>query len=127
MHCAIHPYGNKNIYCEDWQKETMKQRLKINIKLAKHNFSFQKAVVILICISNLFGEGYYIYQNTPLAINADKEYEQYTRECNKFLMRAGTAGTTGVATGELKKAVSWLKDNYSNESFEYRDLKSNLN
>ncbi len=127
IHCAIYPFGKETMYCKDWEKSTTNQKIMTSIKSVKNNFSHQKAAAVLLCIATLFGESYYTYQNTSLAINADKKYERYTRECNKFLIRAGTAGTTGIATGELKKAVSYLKDNYSNESFEYRDLKSNLN
>lgn len=78
-------------------------------------------------VAIVVGAGWNLYRNVNLGLNADEKYDQYTQECDKFLVTAGTAGTTGLAKEELEKAVSWLKDNYSNESFEYRDLKSNLN
>lgn len=124
IHCTIYPGGKKTKYCNDFSIE--QKNLMIN-KLEKENFSNKKAASVLLGIAGATLLGYSLYQSVPLAINAYKSYDKYTQECGVFLERAGKAGTTGVAEEELERVVNWLSVNYSTESFEYKDLKNNLN
>lgn len=126
IHCGVHPYGREVDYCDDWQKVTLKQKVAMNIKLVADNISYPKAVAIVIAIASTITLGYGIKQNVPLAINALQRYDQYTQKCSMFLKRAGTAGTIGIAEPELGKAVSFLETNHLTQSFEYEDLKANL-
>lgn len=127
IHCAVHPQGKETPYCNDWQKETLKQKLRMNIKSVTDNFSAPIFVAILIGVASTITLGYELKQNIPIAISAVEKYNQYTQECNVFLNRAGTAGTTGIAKPELLRAVSFLETNLLIQSFEYEDLQANLN
>lgn len=126
IHCAVHPQGKEAHYCNDWQKATLNQKVAMNIKSTANSFSYPKAVAIVIAIASTITLGYGLKQNVPLAVNALQKYDQYTQKCSIFLKRAGTAGTTGVAEPELVKAVSFLETNHLTQSFEYKDLKANL-
>lgn len=126
IHCAVHPQGKETPYCHDWQAETLKQKVAVNIRSAANNFSYPIFAAIVIGIASTITLGYGLKQNVPLAINAVKKYNQYTQKCSIFLKRAGTAGTTGIAEPELVKAVSWLETNHLTQSFEYKDLQANL-
>lgn len=124
IHCTIYPDGKKIKYCNDFSVE--QNNAMVN-KLEKDNFSNKKAASVLLGIAGTTLLGYSLYQSVLLAINAYKSYNNYTQYCDIFLVRAGQAGTTGVAKEELEKAVNWLSANYSTQAFEYKDLKGNLN
>lgn len=87
------------------------------------NFAYKKVASVLLVIAAVTTFSYGLYQSISIA---NSDYESY-QECGIFLERAGKAGTTGVAEKELVKAVSCLEANYSTQSFEYKDLKGNLN
>lgn len=127
IHCAVHPQGKETEYCDDWQKETLKQKLTMNIKSMADNFSAPIFVAIVIGIASTITLGYGLKQNIPIAISAVEKYNQYSQKGSVFLNRAGTAGTTGIARPELVRAVSFLETNRLTQSFEYKDLKANLN
>jgi hypothetical protein len=90
------------------------------------NNSSKKAVAITLNIAFIVLCGYGFYQGMK-SINSDEEkHNKYTQECKIFLERAGYAGTIGVAQDELEVAVTWMRTNYSTQTFEYKDLKANL-
>ena len=131
IHCAIYPYGKESEYCGDWQLKTLtwqqeKLMKSLNTDMETKSFSYSKLCkyILLAGVTLLFG--YQLYQNIPPAIRAEKDYDNYKTECEIFLNRASKAGTTGVASAELARGVDWLNSHYSNQSFEYRDLKANL-
>lgn len=99
----------------------------MNIKSVTDNFSAPIFVAIVVGIASTITLGYELKQNIPIAISAVEKYNQYTQKGSVFLNRAGTAGTIGIAKPELVRAVSFLETNRSTQSFEYRDLKANLN
>ncbi len=70
--------------------------------------------------------GFTFVKNLPAVTIANSRYENYNQECSVFLGKAANAGTTEVAKEEVAKAVNWLLENYSAKSFEYRNLKANL-
>lgn len=67
-----------------------------------------------------------MYESVTMVVRGESGYENYTVNCQVFLGRAGSAGTIGIAQGELARALRWLEVNYPQSSFEYRDLKANL-
>lgn len=89
-------------------------------------FSFSDFAWRIIPISATLIVGYQLYQNIPLVISADENYNIYKKECEIFLERASKAGTTGVASVELARGVNWLESKSLTQSFEYKDLKANL-
>jgi len=81
-------------------------------------------VVKTLIITGIAVYGFGCYKAVPTSIKAGTEYDQYTNNCQVFLSRAKSAGTTGIARSELDKGLAWLKQNYPQDSFEYRDLKA---
>lgn len=51
---------------------------------------------------------------------------EYTFECKTFRENASKAGTAKIAAAELTKAINCLETNQLTQSFEYEDLKANL-
>lgn len=129
IHCAIYPEGKKTTYCGDWQLEDIsyKQEKVMIDELEIEHFSSKKVARILLGIAGATFLGYVLYQNVSVAIDAQNKYDKYSQGAKVFLERAGSTGTIGVAEKELVKAIDWLEANYSTESFEYRDLQTNLN
>lgn len=127
IHCALYPYGKQTDYCNDWQKVTIMQRIVDMIQSQLKNFSYAKAIAITGVIVCPIFLGYELYQAVPAYMDASRSYEQYTQGGEIFLERAGSSGTTGIAQGELNKAVSWLESSNSNQSFEFENLQANLN
>ena len=127
IHCAVHPYGKESKYCSDWQQniDLQKEKLMNTDREAKY-ISYTKFAKRLLAIGATFLIGYHLYQNIPPAILANKNYNMYKLKCEVSLKRASNAGTTGVATEELAKAVNWLESKSLTQSFEYKDLKANL-
>ena len=77
-----------------------------------------------LIITGVAAYGFGCYKAVPTLTKANAEYENYAENCQVFLSRAKSAGTTGIARSELDKGLSWLKQNYPQDSFEYRDLKA---
>jgi len=77
-----------------------------------------------LIITGVAAYGFGCYQSMTTLTKANAEYDQYTNNCQVFLSRAKSAGTTGIARAELDKGLSSLKQNYPQDSFEYRDLKA---
>ncbi len=126
IHCAVHPCGKESEYCKDWRKETVMQKLVEIAKSRSINFSSKETYTVLLGIVSASLLGYALYQTVPAAIEGYENYNRYTKECEIFLQRAGNAGTTAVAQEQLAKAVSWLEAHNSTQTFEYKDLKNNL-
>lgn len=128
IHCAVYPYGKKSEHCSDWQPQNhyLQEEKSMNTDRKTKYFSYTKFASYLLAVGATFLVGYPLYQNIPPAIRADKDYNIYKIKCEIFLERASNAGTTGVAAEELAKGVNWLKSNSSTRSFEYKDLKRNL-
>jgi len=82
-------------------------------------------VVKTLIITGIAVYGFGCYQSMTTLTKANAEYEKYAENCQVFLSRAKSAGTTGIARSELDKGLAWLKQNYPQDSFEYRDLKAN--
>lgn len=132
IHCAAHPYGKETKYCNDWQQKhiELEQKNLMANNLEEKNLLVGSFSVVLVGIVGVILLGYgvpKINQSIVDSNNAYKYYDAYIQECDIFLERAGNGGTTGVAEEELAKAVKWLKANYSNQTFEYKDLQGNLN
>ncbi|PSB26103.1 hypothetical protein [Chlorogloea sp. CCALA 695] len=128
IHCAVHPYGKASEYCKDWQQKNLslqKEEL-MNTNREAKPFSYTEFASHLLAIGTTLFVGYQLYQNIPPAIHASKDYDRYKTECEIFLERASKAGTTKIASVELTKGISWLESKSLTQSFEYRDLKSNL-
>ena len=128
IHCAIHPYGKESEYCSDWQPKnlSLQGEKPMNIDGEIKSFSYSKLTNRLLAIGATLFVGYQLYQNIPPAIHASKDYDRYKIECEIFLERASKAGTTKIASVELTKGVSWLESKSLTQSFEYKDLKNNL-
>ena len=128
IHCAVHPYGKESEYCSDWQQTqlNLQEEKSMNNDTETKSFSYPELAkrILLIGVTLLFG--HQLYQNIPPAIRADRNYDLYKIKCEIFLERASNAGTTGVASDELAKGVNWLESNSFTQSFEYKDLKGNL-
>lgn len=86
-------------------------------------FSFSDLAWRIIPISATLLVGYQLYQNIPLVISANENYNIYKKECEIFLERASKAGTTGVASVELERGVNWLESKSLTQSFELMILK----
>jgi hypothetical protein len=128
IHCAVHPYGKESHYCSDWQQkeQNLQQDKLMNANIKTKFFSYSKMARYLLVPGAALLIGHQLFQNVPPAIRAEKDYKIYATKCETFLERASQAGTTGVASDELARGINWLEVNYSTESFEYRDLKGNL-
>lgn len=95
----------------------------------KNKYSYFNNFSIILGVLSIAGAvwlGYTCVQNIPAVTIANSRYSNYNQECSIFLDRAANAGTTKVAKEEVAKAVNWLLKNYSAKSFEYRNLKANL-
>ncbi len=127
IHCAVHPYGKESDSCSDWQQNIKLQKEELmNTERETKYFYFSKFAWCIIPVGTALLIGYQLYQNIPLAISADKNYNVYEKGCEIFLERASLAGTTGVARVELAKGVNWLESKSLVQDFEYKDLKANL-
>ncbi len=128
IHCAVHPYGKTSEYCSDWHQKTLdlQEEKSMNTDMETKDSSYTKLASRLLAVSVTFIIGYQLSQNIPPAIRADKYYNDYKIKCEIFLERASKAGTTGVAKEELAKGVNWLESKSITQSFEYKDLKANL-
>ncbi len=128
IHCAAHPYGKELDSCSDWQQKELdlQQDKLINANIKTKSLSYPKIARYLVVAGAALLVGHQLYQKIPPAIRADKNYDNYQNNCEIFIERASKAGTTGIARIELARGVNWLEANYSVESFEYRDLKENL-
>lgn len=124
LHCAVHPYGQKSEYCPDWQKQTRVEQVITLVKAKTH--SFKKAVNCLLSMAVVAVMIAGLYQTVIVAIDNDQKNARYVQECDIFLERAVRAGITSVAADELTVAVNWLEAENLTQSFEVKNLKSNL-
>ena len=128
IYCAVHPYGKESEYCSDWQQKNLdlQEEKSMNTDMETKDFSYTKFAYRILAIGVTFLIGYQLHQNIPPAIRADKDYNNYKIKCEIPLERASKAGTTGVAKEQLAKGVNWLESKSITQSFEYKDLKANL-
>lgn len=92
--------------------------------------SFQQKLIkgfkITIAVGGIALWGIGFYKGEQQAARGQTVYNEYENNFQVHVERASTAGTVAVATEELAQAMPWLEENYSQDSFEYRNLKAGL-
>ncbi len=68
-----------------------------------------------------------VYNRAILETEGDAFYQNYVDECQVFLERTEAAGDAITTQEQLIKATMWLDNNYPANSFEYKEIKKDLN
>lgn len=92
--------------------------------------SFQQKIIqgvkIIIAVGGIALWGFGIYKGVEQAHIGQVVYDEYEKNCQIHLQRAGSAGTAAPARAELSLAMPWLESHYAIDSFEKRELKASL-
>lgn len=130
--CALHPDGFEDKFCPDW--EPVKEKFgadimsnnDVNLSSNTRTGAILKSVAIVAVVASVGFWVFKLYEGYKIGTKSDAVHQDYVNNCQVILHNAASAGTVGVSLSELEKAENWLKINYNQNSFEYKDLKGDV-
>jgi len=131
--CTLHPYGPGDKTCLDWESrkeksesDTMKSN-EVNSDNDLRTRVILRSVTTITAIACVTFGAFKLNERYEIGIKSDAAHQNYVKNCQVLLQNAALSGTIDTSRPELEKAENWLKVNYDQNSFEYKDLRADLN
>ncbi len=131
--CALHPYGPGDKTCLDWESRKEKSEsdtMNSNDVNSDNNIRTRvilRSVTTITAITCVTLGAFKLNERYEIGIKSDAAHQNYVKNCQVLLENAALSGTIDTSRSELEKAENWLKVNYDRDSFEYKDLRADLN